>query len=80
MLLSRLVAAPGLRTRYLAHVKEMATKWLAWERLGPIARDYQALIDADVKADTRKLDSYESFQSLVERDLMRGTNTTRAAM
>lgn len=75
VLLSRLVAAPGLRTRYLTHVKEMASKWLDWNRLGPVARKYQALIDADVKADTRKLDSYEAFQSLVEKDLVRGTNT-----
>ncbi len=75
VLLSRLVAVPELRTRYLTYVKDMATKWLDWNRLGPIARKYQALVEADVKADTRKLDSYEAFQSLVEKDLLRGTNT-----
>lgn len=75
VLLSRLVAVPALRTKYLTYVRDMAAKWLDWERLGPVARKYQALIDADVKADTRKLDSYEAFQSLVEKDLVRGTNT-----
>ena len=68
VLLSRLVAVPALRTRYLRYVRDIATKWLDWERLGPIARKYQALIDADVRADTRKLDSYDAFKELVERD------------
>ncbi len=75
VLLSRLVAVPALRTRYLAYVKDIAEKWLDWERLGPFARQYQALIDADVKADTRKLDSYDAFQKLVETDLVRGNQT-----
>ena len=34
--------------------------------LGPIAQKYHALIAADVKADTRKLYSYEEFQSGLE--------------
>ncbi len=75
VLLSRLVAVPALRTRYLGYVKEMATKWLDWNQLGPIALKYQALIDEDVKADTRKLESYEAFLALVEKDLVRGENT-----
>jgi hypothetical protein len=73
VLLNRLVAVPNLRTRYLAYLKDMATKWLDWKRLGPIALKHQALIDADVKADTRKLESYADFQSLVEKDVERGT-------
>ena len=75
VLLSRLVAVPALRTRYLGYLKDIATKWLDWNRLGPIALKYQALIDADVKADTRKLDSYEAFQNQVAKDMVRGTNT-----
>jgi len=69
VLLSRLVAVPALRTRYLGYLKDMATTWLDWNRLGPIALKYQALIDDDVKADTRKLDSYEAFQTLVGKDM-----------
>ena len=68
VLLSRLVAVPALRTRYLRYVRDIATKWLDWDRLGPVARKYQALIDADVRADTRKLESYDAFKDLVERD------------
>jgi hypothetical protein len=61
-LMSRLLAVPGLRTKYLEIVHDVAQKWLDWERLGPIARRYQALIAADIKADTKKLDSFESFE------------------
>ena len=72
VLLSRLVAVPALREQYLGYIKDIANIWLDWERLGPIARKYQALIDADVKADTRKLASYEAFQTLVETDIKQG--------
>ena len=61
-LLSKLLAVPSLRTRYLGYVRDMADKWLDWKRLGPVAEQYHALIAADVKADTRKLDSYEAFE------------------
>jgi hypothetical protein len=58
---AKLLAVPALRTRYLGYVKDIATKWLDWKKLGPIAEKYQALIAADVKADTRKLDRFEEF-------------------
>jgi hypothetical protein len=60
-LLSRLLAVPALRARYLGYVRDMAQKWLSWEKLGPMAQQYHDLIAADVKADTRKLYSYEAF-------------------
>ena len=72
VLLSRLLAVPALRERYLRYLKDIATNWLDWDLLGPIARKYQALIDADVKADTRKLASYKAFQTLVETDITQG--------
>ena len=61
-LISKLLAVPSLRTRYLANVREIAEKWLDWTRLGPIAERYHLLIADDVKADTRKLDSTEAFE------------------
>ena len=61
-LLSKLLAVPSLRARYLSYVRDIADKWLDWSRLGPIATHYQALIADEVKADTRKLDSFEAFQ------------------
>ncbi len=75
VLLSRLVAVPALRARYLGYVKDIATKWLDWNQLGPIALKYQSLIDADVKADTRKLESYDAFQTLVEKDMVQDQRT-----
>jgi len=58
---SKLLAVPALRARYLTYVRAIAEKWFDWKRLGPLAERYQALIDAEVKSDTRKLDAYEDF-------------------
>ena len=58
---SKLLAVPALRARYLGYVRDIATKWLDWNRLGPLAARYQALIAAEVEADTRRLDAYEEF-------------------
>ena len=60
-LLYRLLAVPSLRTRFLGYVRDIAEKWMAWEKTGPIVAQYRALIESDVKNDTRKLDSYENF-------------------
>jgi hypothetical protein len=60
---SKLLAVPALRERYLTYVRDIATTWLDWERLGPVAEGYHALIAADVKADTKKLDTYEAFEA-----------------
>jgi spore coat protein CotH len=60
---SKLLAVPALRARYLTYVRAMAAKWLDWNTLGPLVQKHQALIAADVKADTRKLDTYEAFEA-----------------
>ncbi|MCL5097947.1 MAG: CotH kinase family protein [Candidatus Omnitrophica bacterium] len=65
-LLSKLLAVPSLRTRYVGYMRDIAGKWLDWNRLGPSARQYQALIAGEVKADTRKLHSTEAFLSSLE--------------
>ena len=59
--IKRLFAIPHLRTRYLAHVRTIVTDWLDWEKLVPIIEAYQSLIDEEVKADDKKLYSYEAF-------------------
>ena len=61
-LLNKLLAVPALKARYLGYVHDMAERWLDWNTLGPLAEKYQALIAADLKTDTRKLDSFESFR------------------
>lgn len=57
----RLLAVPELRAKYLSHVRDIAEKWLDWNKLEPIVKERQALIAADVKTDTRKLYSTEAF-------------------
>ena len=60
---SKLLAVPALRERYMSYVKQIATKWLDWNTLGPLVQTYQTLIEADVKRDTRKLNTNEEFQA-----------------
>ncbi len=60
---SKLLAVPALRARYLAYVRQIATKWLDWKTLGPIVTRSQSLIRAEVKADTKRLDDFEAFES-----------------
>ncbi len=61
-LLSKLLAVPALRAKYLGYERDIADKWLDWNRLGPIAKGYHDLIAEYVKKDTRKLDSFEAFE------------------
>jgi spore coat protein CotH len=67
-LLSKLLAVPELRTRYLKSIGEITTQWLDWNELGPLAQQYQALIAEQVKIDTRKLAPYEAFVKGVSGD------------
>ncbi|AMV37955.1 CotH kinase family protein [Planctomyces sp. SH-PL62] len=65
---SKLLAVPALRARYLGYVKAIAEKDLDWETLGPIVARYKAQIDEDVRADTRKLSTYEAFLAATSPD------------
>jgi len=62
---SRLLAVPALRARYLGYVRDIAEKWLDWKTLEPIVRRHQSLIASEVKADTKKLYSFEAFEERV---------------
>jgi spore coat protein CotH len=59
---SKLLAAPALRAKYLAYTRQVATKWLDWKQVEPIAAKYRALISAEVKADRRKIYSFDAFE------------------
>lgn len=61
--LVRLLDNPRLRMRYAAHVRTILDDWIGWDQLGPLYRQLTALIDKEVKLDTRKLYSYEQFAS-----------------
>ena len=59
---------PSLRKKYLGYIRDIATNWLDWNKLGLIATGYQALLLADVKKDTRKLYSAEAFEKAVAEE------------
>jgi len=71
-LLNKLLAAPGVRARYLKYVRDIAETWLDWNKLGPLARECQALIAADVKTDTHRIDPLAAFTNGLESDTTEG--------
>ena len=66
--ISRLLSVPHIRARYLAHVRTIIDEWLDWDILEPIIKEYQSLIDATVKADLKKLYSYQAFINSQDQD------------
>ena len=60
---SKVLAVPALRRRYLEHLRTIATTSLDWNALGPVVAGCRRLIEKHVRADTRKLDSFEAFQA-----------------
>ena len=70
-LIHRLLSNPQWRARYLAHVHTVVNEWLDWEVLGPIVKEYMALIDAEVQQDDKKLYGYEEFANGAPADLKR---------
>jgi hypothetical protein len=60
---SKLLQVPALRAKYLQYMRDIATKWLDWKTLEPLVTKYHAMIAADVRADTRKIDSVSGFES-----------------
>jgi len=60
-LLSRVLAVPELRQRYMAHYRTILRE-LDWAHFEPLFEAQRQLIDAAVQADTKKLYSYQLFQ------------------
>jgi hypothetical protein len=73
-LIQKLLAVPSFRTKYLGYIKAISEKWLDWKRVGPLVEQYKTLISADVKADTRKLDSYEAFTSGIDGESLQSAS------
>ncbi len=61
---SKVLAVPSLRQRYLRNVHAIADEWLDWKKLGPMVAQYRALLEKDIEADTRKLDSLWQFRQM----------------
>ena len=68
-LVSKLLAVPALRERYLSYVREIAEKQLDWKKLGPVAGQYHALIAPVAREETRALDTTEAFDKSLSEDL-----------
>ncbi len=67
---SKLLSIPVLRQRYLKYVKEIAEHHLSWKTIEPMAKYYQLLIDEYVKADNKKLCSYQEFKNAIDGKLV----------
>ncbi|MFK7817084.1 MAG: CotH kinase family protein [Planctomycetaceae bacterium] len=63
---SKLLANENLKRRYLEYVELIAKDYLDWGYLGPKVADARKLIEAEVKADTRKLMTLEAFQKATD--------------
>lgn len=60
---ARLLAVPALRAKYLGYVRDIAEKWLDWRVVEPLVRQYQGVIAEEVKLDTKRLYTFEAFQT-----------------
>ena len=60
-IISKILAVPALRAKYLDYVREIAEKSLDWNAIGPVVKQYRDLIADDVARDTRKLFSTDEF-------------------
>lgn len=71
-LLHRLLAVPELRARYTGYVRAIAEDWLDWKKLGPITARWKAMLEADVKIETRMVGKPENFAQSIDGELERG--------
>ena len=74
---SKVFAVPAWKKTYLQHVYTIANEQFDWKNIGPVIAQYRKLIEADVKADTRKLYSFESFITATDDALPTGGGRTR---
>ena len=72
-IISKILAVPALRARYLGFVREIAEKSLDWNVLGPVVKQYRDLIAADVARDTRKLYTTDDFVRATAEESTNGT-------
>ena len=72
-IIAKVLAVPALRARYLSYVRDIARRWLDWNRVGPLVRQWQALIESDIRVDTRKLYSTEAFHADLGADYEDGS-------
>ena len=67
-------APASLKERYLGYVRHIAENWLDWNKIKPLAEQFQAVIASDIKTDTHKLEPTEAFESGLTEDEGRSTS------
>ena len=67
-IISKVLAVPALRAKYLGFVREVAQKSMDWSTLGPAVKQYRDLIADDVARETHKLFSTDDFQRAAADD------------
>jgi hypothetical protein len=72
-IISKVLAVPALRARYIGYVRDIAERSLDWNAIGPVVAQYRALIAADVARDTRKLITTDEFLYSTSDDAAPGT-------
>jgi hypothetical protein len=72
-IISKVLAVPSLRARYLGYIREIAEKSLDWNAVRPVVQQYRDLIADDVARDTRKLFSTDAFVSATADEPTPGT-------
>lgn len=68
-LISRVFQIPRWKEAYKTRIRVVLDEFIRWDVLGPMIAKYQALIDAEVKADPVNVHSYEDFRNIVTRNL-----------
>jgi hypothetical protein len=72
-LLSKLLAVPSLRAKYLKNMHTIATNDFDWKNLKPKIDGLRTLIEKEVELDTRKLYSLAEFKSAMADDASPGS-------
>lgn len=68
-LVRRMLTEPRWRQRYTAHVRTLLDTVYDWQVLGPRVAKLQALVQADLAADNKRLYSMQMFADNVVRDV-----------
>ena len=77
VLLTKLLAVPAIRARYLDYMRDIALNWLNWKKVGPVVAQFQKTINEDLKADTKKLFATDiALRAVTEDDVAPGFGPT----
>ncbi len=68
-LLSRMLAVPRWRERYLHCIRTVTDDWIDWARIEPWVTRYRALIDAEMQKDPVAIYPYTWFRQSVAQDV-----------